>query len=170
MMDLLGEKGSSKWLSVLPIRDQGFNLNKGEFRDALNLRYGWQMKNLPHQRKCGKAFSADHAMTFPHGGLPIARHNEVRDISFLWLTKICIDEEKEPQVKSLSGEIIQPRRANNQDDARLGIRAKGFWSRQQDAYSDIRVFHPHASSYQSTNIPVPYRQHEMAKKSECGAG
>ena len=28
MMDLLGEKGSSKWLSVLPIRDQGFNLKK----------------------------------------------------------------------------------------------------------------------------------------------
>ena len=40
MMDLLGEKGSSSWLSVLPLKDQGFNLNKGEFRDALNLRYG----------------------------------------------------------------------------------------------------------------------------------
>ena len=36
MMDLRGEKGSSSWLSVLPLKDQGFNLNKGEFRDALN--------------------------------------------------------------------------------------------------------------------------------------
>ena len=35
MMDLLSEKGSSKWLLVLPIRDQDFNLNKGEFRDAI---------------------------------------------------------------------------------------------------------------------------------------
>ena len=40
MMDLLGKKGTSLWLSVLPFKDQGFNLNKGEFRDALNLRYG----------------------------------------------------------------------------------------------------------------------------------
>ena len=80
MMDLLGEKGSSLLLSVLPLRDQGFNVNKGEFRYALNLRYGWQMKNLLHQYKCGKAFSTDHSMTFPHGGLLIARHNEVRDI------------------------------------------------------------------------------------------
>lgn len=37
MIDLLGEKGSSKWLSVLPIRDEGFNSNKGEFHDAPNL-------------------------------------------------------------------------------------------------------------------------------------
>ena len=43
MMDLLCEKGSSSWLMVLPLQDQGFNLNKGEFRDALSLRYGWQM-------------------------------------------------------------------------------------------------------------------------------
>ena len=40
MKDVLGEKGLSSWLSVLPLKEQGFNLNKGEFRDALNLRYG----------------------------------------------------------------------------------------------------------------------------------
>ena len=44
MIDLLGEKGS--WLPVLSLKDQGFNLNKGKFRDALNLRYGWQMKRI----------------------------------------------------------------------------------------------------------------------------
>ena len=37
MMDLPGEKGSPSWLLVLPLKDQGFNLNKGEFHDALNL-------------------------------------------------------------------------------------------------------------------------------------
>ena len=54
----------------------------------------WQMKNLPHQCKCGKAFSTDHAMTFPHGGLLIARHDEVRYITVLWLTEICTGEEE----------------------------------------------------------------------------
>ena len=102
MMDLLGEKGSSSWLSVLPLKDQGFNFNKGKFRDALNLQYGWQMKNVPHNCKCGKAFSTDHAMACPSGGLPIARHNEIRDITAQCMTEVCTDVEKEPQLQSLS--------------------------------------------------------------------
>ena len=47
VMDLLGEKGSSSWLTSLQLKYRGFNLNKGEFRDALSLRYGWQLKTLP---------------------------------------------------------------------------------------------------------------------------
>ena len=35
--DLACEKGSSSWLSALPIADHGFHLNKGEFRDAFVL-------------------------------------------------------------------------------------------------------------------------------------
>ena len=37
--DQVREKGSSSWLSAIPIVDRGFHLNKGEFRDALCLRY-----------------------------------------------------------------------------------------------------------------------------------
>ena len=33
------EKGSSSWLTALPLVDQGFALHKGAFRDALCLRY-----------------------------------------------------------------------------------------------------------------------------------
>ena len=33
------EKGASLWLSVLPLDEFGFSLHKGEFRDALCLRY-----------------------------------------------------------------------------------------------------------------------------------
>ena len=31
------EKGASNWLSTIPLADQGFTLNKGEFRDAISL-------------------------------------------------------------------------------------------------------------------------------------
>ena len=34
-VDLSKEKGSSSWLSVLPLEEHGFYLHKGEFRDAL---------------------------------------------------------------------------------------------------------------------------------------
>ena len=42
------EKGSGSWLSVLPLKDHGYSLNKQEFRDALCLRYGWSVPNMPH--------------------------------------------------------------------------------------------------------------------------
>jgi len=38
--DLSKEKGSSSWLSVLPLEEHGFYLHKGEFRDALCLQQG----------------------------------------------------------------------------------------------------------------------------------
>ena len=39
-VELAQEKGSSAWLTVLPVAEHGFLLHKGEFRDTLCLRYG----------------------------------------------------------------------------------------------------------------------------------
>ena len=33
VVDLATQKGASSWLTVLPIRDMNFDLNKSEFRD-----------------------------------------------------------------------------------------------------------------------------------------
>ena len=49
------EKGASSWLSVLPLKDQGFSLHKGEFRDALTIRYNRTIKvchRIAHVVKC----------------------------------------------------------------------------------------------------------------------
>ena len=94
-MDLLNEKGSSSWLTVLPLKEYGFDLNKSEFRDALCLRYGWQLKNLAQHCVCGVNFSTDHAMICSHGGMTILRHNEIRDITADWLNEVCNEVEKE---------------------------------------------------------------------------
>ena len=40
LIALAKEKGSSIWLTVMPVEEHVFFLNKGEFRDALHLRYG----------------------------------------------------------------------------------------------------------------------------------
>ena len=39
IVQLSNEKGASSWLSVLSIKEHGFTLHKGAFRDALCLRY-----------------------------------------------------------------------------------------------------------------------------------
>ena len=56
-VDLAKEKGSSPWLTVTPLEEHGFYLNKGEFRDALCLRYGWTLNNPPQTCNCGTACS-----------------------------------------------------------------------------------------------------------------
>ena len=37
------EKGASNWLTVIPIKEMNFNLNNREFRDAIKLRYYWEI-------------------------------------------------------------------------------------------------------------------------------
>ena len=163
-MELGTEKGVSTWLTALPLQEQGFNLNKQEFHDALCLRYGWQLKNLPNYCVCGSVYSTDHAMTCSHRGLTITRHNDVCDITANWLSEICRNVEREPPLMPLTGENIVPPSANRTDDARADIRATGFWRRQQCAFFDVRVFHPNAQSYRQSSISSLYRRHEQAKK------
>ena len=38
--DIHQEKGTSIWLSTLRLKDEGYCLNKQEFRDFVKLRYG----------------------------------------------------------------------------------------------------------------------------------
>ena len=44
---LAAEKGSSVWLTVIPLQDLRFNLNKRKFRDAVKLRYDWPVEDIP---------------------------------------------------------------------------------------------------------------------------
>ena len=61
----------------------------------------------------------------------------------------------------------RPHRSANADaEARLDIKARGFWNSTQDAYFDVRVFHPNAPCYRSRDLAAVYKQHESAKKRE----
>ena len=53
------DKGASSWLNALPIKSQGFALNKGEFRDALNIRYSRPIKDLPSTCPVDVFFTTD---------------------------------------------------------------------------------------------------------------
>ena len=106
-VDLAKEHGASSWLSVLPLSDQGFHLNKGEFIDVLCLRYGWTISNIHRHCNCGNNFSTDHAMIFHMGGFPTLRHNEIRDMTASLLTEVCSNVATEPYLQPLSGENLR---------------------------------------------------------------
>ena len=52
-LDLATEKGSSAWLTMLPLQDLSFKLNKREFRDAVKLLYDWPVEDIPSTCACG---------------------------------------------------------------------------------------------------------------------
>ena len=71
--DLAAEKGASSWLTVIPVKDVDFTLNKREFKDAIHLRYDWQISDTPSTCACGDVFDVDHAMVCRRGGFIIQR-------------------------------------------------------------------------------------------------
>ena len=77
---MVRERGASSWLQVLPIKDQGFCLNKREFRDAPLLQYNKTINDLPSKCPCGQKFSPDHAMSCKKEGFVHAWHDEICDI------------------------------------------------------------------------------------------
>ena len=137
-IDQAKESGASSWLSMLPLERHGFNLNKGEFKDALALRYNKHINNLPSFCACGKKFDVTHAMNCKRGGFINARHDNIRDFEASLLSQVCKDVESEPVLQELNNEQL-PRGAITSADARLDIRARGFWRRGQNAFFDVRV-------------------------------
>ena len=129
-------------MTALPLQEQGFYLNKQEFRDALCLRYGWQLPNVPSHCVCGTSFSTDHAMICQHGGLAFIHHNELRDLTAGWLQEVCHNVTIEPPLLPIIGESITPSLANRRNNARADIHARGFWGKRQSAFLTYGCFIP----------------------------
>ena len=99
---------------------------------------------------------------------PGARHDNIRDLLAEVLVDVAQDVEKEPRLAAMHGEDLTGRQLNRQDEARADIRARGFWTRQQDAYFDVRVTHPKASVLSRSEVLGQLRSHERRKKAEYG--
>ena len=164
-VELAQEKGASSWLTALPVEEFGFALHKGAFHDALALRYGWSPYRAPIHCDCGDPFSMNHALSYPKGGFPSIRHNEICDLTANLLSEVCHSVSTEPHLQPISGETLTGASANVEDGARLDILANGFWgSRFERAFFDVRVFNPHAPSNRQPQLATSYRRHENLKK------
>ena len=80
-LEAASERGASSWLTCLPIKEHGFALQKGAFRDAICLSYGWTPPHLPTTCICGSEFTIDHSQNCNFGGFPSLHHNDIRDIT-----------------------------------------------------------------------------------------
>ena len=165
-LEQLSEPGASSWLGALPLQEQGFNLTKGEFQDALALRYNKTVKNLPSKCPCGSSFTVTHALNCHLGGFVNARHDNIRDIECSLLKSVLNDVEREPQLHPVINKEGYQRSALLDDDARPDIRARGFWRGGQNAYFDVRITNTDSPSQLNSSLKSVLRKHEMEKKRE----
>ena len=163
-LEVTEEKGASTWLNALPIQEHGFALHKGDFRDAICLRYGWSPPHLPNHRVCGTALTVDHALNCKCGGFVSIRHNEVRDLTAKLLTETCSDVRVEPPLQPLNGEVLSGGSAVKDDNARVDIAATGFWSSRQRAFFDVHVFNPFSVTYKKSTLKACHRRNELEKR------
>ena len=164
LIDISTERGASLWLSTLPIKDEGFQIDKQSFWDLLKIRYGHQLSRLPELCACGASFNLEHSLSCKKGGFVTLRHNTVRDITARLLSEVCKDVRVEPGLIPLSGEFLIERTANRSEEARLDIAARGFWVSGQKAFFDIRVFNPTAGRYKNTKLNKAFEMNEKEKK------
>ena len=107
-IDQTCEKGASSWVTARPRYSHPWTvLHKGEFRDAIYLRYGWEPPNLPITCGCGAQFNVAHAMQCTLGGFRGIMHNEVNYVFYDTAKQAGFkDVEWEPELQALSGETF----------------------------------------------------------------
>lgn len=120
-------KGSSGWLKVLPLEEEDYVLNKEEFRDTVALRYSKSIPSLQSFCPSGKPFNPPHTMDCKKGGFVHSGHDDIRNLEPSLLSEVCKDVSVEPVLQTLTGEVFDLKSTNTVDEARLDVKAKGFY-------------------------------------------
>ena len=165
--ELSQQKGASSWLGCLPLKREGFSLNKREFYDGVRLRYRWTPKYMPSTCICGKRFDVDHAISCQKGGFIHRRHDELKELIGHIAGDLYCDVEIEPNLLPMTGETLH-HSANKQPDARLDISIRGFWQRGERAFADVRIFNPFAQTHLNQKLEKCFSNNEKEKKRAYG--
>ena len=143
----------SRWLTVIPVAHEHFDLFPTEFRDALALRFNRIILKIPaFCDGCGVIFNLQHTLDCKKGGLVTLRHNEVRDAHNE--VRDALGDTASMAYKDVVREPIV-REANDSLGmsaliADLGVR--GVWQPQTEALFDIRVVDTDAQSYTEHSV------------------
>ena len=157
------EKGASSWLAVLPLKSLGYSLNKREFQDAISLRYGWTIPDMPKHCGCGKRNSVDHSLNCHLGGYVHLRHNKIRDTEAKIMKEVAFDVKIEPGLAKVSKHVKLTPGTNTEDNARSDVSARGIFSGHEVTFFDVRISNPNAPSYRSLSLNDVYKKNENEK-------
>ncbi len=137
---------ASGWLTVLPLRADGYDMSAVQFRDQLAIRYHQSPAGLPAVCDgCGASFSLQHGLDCAKGGLVKKGHNDLRD-SDARLAELA-----------WGGVVVEPVLVPENDrSARPMLQAdwmvRGVWEGNRVAFFDNRITDADAPSYVRANL------------------
>ena len=120
------ENGVSIWLRVIPIKGNGFFLEKQTFWDAKRMRYNVSLERLPTLCVCGDSFNLQHALSCPKEGLVTTSHNELKNLTAEILGEICKNMVIDPLLTTWTGEEFS-KFLNTSNQAIADVSAGGLW-------------------------------------------
>ena len=157
------DKGASSWLNAIPIEEHGLALNKQGFGDSLCLRYNLPLPNLPSYYACGEMFTVNHALSCKKGGFVAQRHDTIRDLVTSHISKVCRNVETEPLLRLVDNEVFNLESTVTSREARLDMKAGGFWTPGVTAFFDVRVMHVNSRSNQGKYTATIFKEQENEK-------
>ena len=110
---------------------------------------------------CGQKYNVIHALNCKKGGFVTMCHNNLRDFQADMPSKIVHHVETEPEVQSVTGEIIEGLSGNA---SRPNIRARGVWRAGQNAFLNVRVTNTCSQSQFHLTAESALKKHEQEKK------
>ena len=91
------------------------------------------------------------------------RHDGVRNL-LTSRSKVCKNVHMKPHLQPLDNEAMDLRSATTSSDARLDVKADGFWSRGVTAFFDVRVTHVNSKTNQEKSTAAIFKEQESEKK------
>lgn len=94
------------------------------------------------------------------------RHDGPKNLFASLAAKVFRDVEVEPELEPLSGEVFDRKVANVREGARSDVRIRSFWTRQQSAFFEFRVFYPFAPSYRNKSPHKLYQAFARTRRAQ----
>ena len=88
----------------------------------------------------------------------------IRDLFTILLDKVCKNVQSEPHLLPLEGESFDLLTANKSEEARLDIKANGFWRPGQTAFFDVRITHVNSTTNINRDTEKIFQLNEAEKK------
>ena len=111
-----------------------------------------------------KQFNVENALSCNRGGFPILRYNELRNITASMLSQVCPNVSVEPHLQPLNGEERTHTTAVREENARLDVKANGFWGDNfHITFFNVHVYNPHTPSNRTINPSSMYQKHKKRR-------
>ena len=101
---------------------------------------------------CGAKYDLQHSLLCKKGSFVALRHNHLRNMTAYLTDQVCANVRVELSLQILTGKTFDSRSTNARDEAWLDISGRGFWTKYQITFFDIRDFDPNPKMYEGKTL------------------